>query len=70
MIRPSDPTEKHLYSAAWAFDEDSAADVQFSDLLPQHDQAVVVLIANKVSNLTGPMYGWASATEINTMFGL
>lgn len=70
VVRPGLATEKHLYSAAWAFDEDSEAVVQYSDLLPQHDGAVVVLLANKVSNLTGPMYGWAPSADINTMFGL
>lgn len=70
VVRPGQGTQKHLFSQAWAFDEGAEAIVQFSDLLPQHEGASVILIANKLTDATGPDYAWAAAASIDSIFGL
>lgn len=70
VLRPKSTSEKYLYAPNWALSQESAQLVLHHENGPQLSDAVLVLVATKPSNATGPAWMWDTAANIDTAYGL
>lgn len=70
VLRPTNTSQKYLYSPNWALTDESSALVVHNDQAAQLEGASLVLVATRPTNATGPAWMWDTAANINTAYGL
>lgn len=70
VVRPLDDSAKHIYSPAWTLHPETAQALATNDLASYLSSSEITLVAGQTTNGTGPSYMIASASAINTAYGL